>query len=87
MYAVILFCLIVALCSFGIVHATNASYNLEGQQAQDAAVSAADGIAMQLSSAFKAALSMVGVSACAIGCMDSTERRSNNGGCCSFSAL
>eukprot|EP00200_Dunaliella_tertiolecta_P008864 CAMPEP_0202391596 /NCGR_PEP_ID=MMETSP1127-20130417/91918_1 /ASSEMBLY_ACC=CAM_ASM_000462 /TAXON_ID=3047 /ORGANISM="Dunaliella tertiolecta, Strain CCMP1320" /LENGTH=297 /DNA_ID=CAMNT_0048994037 /DNA_START=814 /DNA_END=1704 /DNA_ORIENTATION=- len=58
---VILFCLIVALCSFGIVHATNASYKLEGQQARDAAVSAADGIAKQLSSASRAALSMAAV--------------------------
>eukprot|EP00983_Pelagomonas_calceolata_P074294 1152496-Pelagomonas_calceolata.AAC.1 len=58
---VILFCLIVALCSFGIVHATNASYKLEGQQARDAAVSAADGIAMQLSSASRAALSLAAV--------------------------
>eukprot|EP00983_Pelagomonas_calceolata_P067909 1149674-Pelagomonas_calceolata.AAC.2 len=60
----ILFCLIVALCSFGIVHATNASYKLEGERARDTAISAADGIAKQLSSASRAALSMVGVRGC-----------------------
>eukprot|EP00983_Pelagomonas_calceolata_P131810 1161812-Pelagomonas_calceolata.AAC.3 len=63
MHAVILFCLIVALCTFGIVHATKASYELEGQQARDAALSAADGLAKQLSSASRAALSLVGISA------------------------
>jgi len=57
----ILFCLITALCSFGIVHATNDSYDLEEKQARDAAVSAADGIAKQLSSASRAALSMAAV--------------------------
>eukprot|EP00200_Dunaliella_tertiolecta_P017894 CAMPEP_0202422936 /NCGR_PEP_ID=MMETSP1128-20130828/51118_1 /ASSEMBLY_ACC=CAM_ASM_000463 /TAXON_ID=3047 /ORGANISM="Dunaliella tertiolecta, Strain CCMP1320" /LENGTH=687 /DNA_ID=CAMNT_0049031019 /DNA_START=129 /DNA_END=2189 /DNA_ORIENTATION=- len=57
----ILFCLITALCSFGIVHATNHSYDLEEKQARDAAVSAADGIAKQLSSASRAALSMAAV--------------------------
>eukprot|EP00983_Pelagomonas_calceolata_P042226 1138403-Pelagomonas_calceolata.AAC.4 len=59
-HAVISFCLIVALCSFGIVHATNASYDLEGKQARDAALGAADGLAQELSSASKAALSLVG---------------------------
>eukprot|EP00983_Pelagomonas_calceolata_P053123 1143173-Pelagomonas_calceolata.AAC.7 len=61
LHAVILFCLITALCSFGIVHATNDSYDLEEKQARDAAVSAADGIAKQLSSASRAALSMAAV--------------------------
>eukprot|EP00200_Dunaliella_tertiolecta_P007255 CAMPEP_0202381292 /NCGR_PEP_ID=MMETSP1127-20130417/34796_1 /ASSEMBLY_ACC=CAM_ASM_000462 /TAXON_ID=3047 /ORGANISM="Dunaliella tertiolecta, Strain CCMP1320" /LENGTH=127 /DNA_ID=CAMNT_0048980207 /DNA_START=93 /DNA_END=473 /DNA_ORIENTATION=+ len=58
---VISFCLIVALCSFGIVHATNASYDLEGKQARDAALGAADGLAQELSSASKAALSLAAV--------------------------
>eukprot|EP00983_Pelagomonas_calceolata_P069297 1150316-Pelagomonas_calceolata.AAC.2 len=62
--AVILFCLTVALCSFGIVHATKASHKLEGERARDTAISAADGIAKQLSSASRAALSMVGVRGC-----------------------
>jgi len=57
----ILFCLIVALCSFGIVHATNASYNLEGEQAKDEATSAADGLVVQLSSASRAVLSLAAV--------------------------
>ncbi|KAF5833121.1 hypothetical protein DUNSADRAFT_10671 [Dunaliella salina] len=57
----ILFCLIVALCSFGVVHATNASYDLEGEQAKDAALKAADGLAKQLSSASRAALSLAAV--------------------------
>ncbi|KAF5833115.1 hypothetical protein DUNSADRAFT_10665 [Dunaliella salina] len=57
----ILFCLIVALCSFGIVHATNASYDLEGEQARDAALTAADGLAKQLSLASRATMSLVAV--------------------------
>eukprot|EP00967_Tisochrysis_lutea_P030855 scaffold36256_cov16-Tisochrysis_lutea.AAC.1 len=65
--AAILFCLIVALCTFGIVHATNAHNDVEVRQARDAAHIAADGLSMQLSSASRAALSLVGVIACVIG--------------------
>eukprot|EP00983_Pelagomonas_calceolata_P111874 1159828-Pelagomonas_calceolata.AAC.4 len=57
--AAVLFCLVVALSVFGVVHATNASYDTEGRQAWDAAVSSADGIAKQLSYASTAALSLV----------------------------
>ncbi|KAF5837077.1 kinase-like domain-containing protein [Dunaliella salina] len=58
---VILFFLIVALCSFGIVHATNDSLEEEEKQSREAAVSTADGIATQISSASRAALSLAAV--------------------------
>ncbi|KAF5842283.1 hypothetical protein DUNSADRAFT_7936, partial [Dunaliella salina] len=57
----ILFCLVVALCAFGIVHATNASYHMEETKARDQAVRVSDAIAKQLSSASQAALSLAAV--------------------------
>ncbi|KAF5837079.1 hypothetical protein DUNSADRAFT_4860 [Dunaliella salina] len=57
----VIFCIIAALSAFGIMRATTASYNSEANHAREAAVSAADGIATQLSSASRAALSLAAV--------------------------
>ncbi|KAF5842402.1 hypothetical protein DUNSADRAFT_7386 [Dunaliella salina] len=58
---VILFCLLTGLCTFGVVYAAKDSYDMEQRRAKDAALSAADGLAKQLSSASRTALSMVAV--------------------------
>ncbi|KAF5833120.1 kinase-like domain-containing protein [Dunaliella salina] len=58
---VILFCLIVALGTFGLVYATSQHYDIEGRQARDSALIAADGLAKQLSSASRAALCLAAV--------------------------
>uniref|UniRef100_A0A7S3R0U6 Protein kinase domain-containing protein n=1 Tax=Dunaliella tertiolecta TaxID=3047 RepID=A0A7S3R0U6_DUNTE len=57
----LVFCLVAALCSYGIMRATEASYKLEERHARDAANYAADGLAKQLSTACRAVLSLAAV--------------------------